>query len=213
MSTSPMRGTLGAALFFSLLAALAFPVGLPGTGDSRKSLDSLPGEEEIMAAGRDFHLKTGPPEFPDPAPFCFTCHSLPPHPGGGTSPAFLNQHSTNFDCLVCHWGKALGGQPDLTWDRRPQREGGDAEESPEGALVLRIAGPLEGGKRDPADLRRKVTETRVCFERGPVCKACHGGGSLGKYARPGMSVDSEKALESLREIFFLSKGEKWYFPR
>jgi hypothetical protein len=213
MSASPAKGALGAVLLFFLLAVLAFPIGLPGTGDGRNFLDSLPTEEEIMTSGRNFHLRTRPPELPDPAPFCLTCHPPPPHPGGGTSPAFLNHHSTIFDCLVCHWGKALGSQPDLTWDRRPQREGGAAEEGPEDTLVLRVAGPLEGGKRDPAGLREKVTETRVCFERGPGCRDCHGGGRLGRYARPGLSDDSEKALETLREIFFLSKGEKWYFPR
>lgn len=213
MSSPQAKGALGALLFFSLLAALAFPVGLPGTGDSRKSLDSLPAEEENMTSERNFHRKTAPPELPDPAPFCLTCHPLPPHPGEGTSPAFLNQHSTTFDCLVCHWGRALGSQPDLTWDRRPRRKGDPAEEGLEDTLVLRVADPLEGGKRDPSDLRGKVTETRVCFERGPGCRECHGGGGLGRYARPGMSADSEKSLESLREIFFLSKGEKWYFPR
>jgi hypothetical protein len=212
MSDSSWKGALSIALLFLALAVLAFPAALPKSGnrDRQALLDALLEMEKQMTAGAAFHREPGKPDFPDPAPFCRECHSLPPHPGAGAAPAFLNHHATVLDCLVCHWGPALGSQPDLVWDRRAPKEGVEEDRGGE-ALTLRVAGPRPGVKSDLAALRTKVTKKGVCFERGPSCRGCHVQGRMGSYVRPGISSGAEKALETLPEIFFLPEGEKWYF--
>jgi hypothetical protein len=213
VSRSAPWSALPAAAFFVILVTLAFPAGWPRYGSDGGDLQSSLGEmESNMISGAAFHRKVEEPAPPETASFCGGCHGYPPHTGEGAGAAFLNHHATVFDCLVCHWAKVSGGQPDLVWDRLPL-EGGDTGEEGDATLFLRLADPLEEEKREVAALRGNVIGHQVCFDRGPACGDCHREGRLGTYSRPGMSVGEEARLEALPAIFLLAKGDKWYFPQ
>ena len=207
MTSPPASRFLLSLLVFSLLAFVAFPAGLHRQEtELQELLASLEGVEKEMEKSAFFHADREPPLFPATASFCRECHPIPPHPGGGTGPAFYNQHATVFDCLVCHWAKVSGSQPDLAWDR-------SSVEETKGALILRVADPLEGSPRDLAALRKAVTERQDCFDRGIPCRDCHRAGRMGRYASPGMKPELVEYLEALPDIFLLPEGRKWYFPQ
>lgn len=206
--------TFPAAACFVILIALAFFAGWPRSGnavggDLQSSLREM---ESIMTSGAVFHKKAKDPLLPETASFCGGCHEIPPHSGEGSGVAFLNHHATVFDCLVCHWAKVSGSQPDLAWDRLFP-EGRDAGEEGDDTLFLRLADPLGEEKRTVAALRESVIGNQVCFDRGPACKGCHREGQLDKYSPPGMDAEEEARLEALPAIFLMAKGEKWYFPQ
>ena len=208
MSPPTAARFLIALLVFSLLVLMAFPAGLPrqGEGDTRELQVSLEGMKKTMEENAVFHSAGKPTSFTATAAFCGECHPMPPHPGAGTAPAFFNQHVTFLDCLVCHWAKVSGSQPDLAWDRSPGEDG-------EGGLVLRVADPLEGGPRDLSVLRSSVIKRQTCFDRGIFCAECHRPGGMDRYASPGMKPEVVEYLEALPDIFLLPKGKKWYFPQ
>lgn len=213
MSSSSIKGSL-AGIVFCILALLALVAALPaGNRPGWEEQQAALGEvERGMAEGSALHLPVPPPVLPEPAAFCGECHGLtPPHPGEGSGAAFLNSHASSFECLVCHWAKASGSQPDLTWDRSG---GGEDGGSPgEGALVLRVAGPDNGSARNLKSFRDSIVSRQKCFDRGPGCTACHRSGEIGRYTRPGTSPQVEKSLERLPEFLTLPKGRKWYFPQ
>jgi hypothetical protein len=147
------------------------------------------------------------PVYPDSAAPCISCHPAPPHPGDGVGPAFRNHHSTDFDCLVCHWAKRSGTQPDLLWAPQISESGGKRK------LVLIVADEGEGGKRDVTAMRETLLPKQKCFDRGPKCTTCHRKDGIGRYAPGGMTADRIKALEKLPDFFTLPKDRKWYFPQ
>jgi len=214
VSRSPSWSALPAAAFFVILVTLAFPAGWPLYGSAgREDLqDSLREMESAMLSGAVFHRKAKESVLLETALFCGGCHGTPPHAGEGAGAAFLNHHATVFDCLVCHWAKVSGSQPDVAWDRLPL-EGRDTGEEGDDTLFLRLADPLREERREVAALRGNVVERQVCFDRGPACRDCHREGRLGTYSRPGMSAGAEARLEALPAIFLLGKGGKWYFPQ
>ncbi len=190
-----------AAAFFLLLALVLMPIGIPGLSggtweDREQSLAKLEG---TLSSGASFHLPLPPPAFPKPSSYCAQCHPLPPHPGSGVSPAFLNQHSTHFDCLVCHWAAVAGPQPGPAWQG--------------GALRQPLASAGEAGSGDVSSLRERVVEKQRCFDRGAGCGTCHRRGGMERFARPGLAPQARASLERLPDFFTLSGSTKWYFPQ
>jgi hypothetical protein len=123
-----------------------------------------------------------------------------------------NHHSSIFDCLVCHWASRSGSRPALTWDLwAPGEDPGD--EPDRTRLVLRLADPPEGAAREIATLREKLLPTQKCFDRGLECQACHQGGRMAPYARPGLPDEVKAQMERLPDFFTLPSGSKWYFPQ
>jgi hypothetical protein len=216
LSGPSQKGSLAAAALFTALAALAVFAAWSrhGASDWTEMENRLLEQRQAMMAGATLHVSTGQPEHPNSASFCGECHTLPPHPGEGVKPAFLNQHAGFLECLVCHWAGASGEQPDLIWDLppRPVKEG-EAEGAAAKKLLLKLDAPLDGSTRDLAALRDRITDRQKCFDRVPGCTQCHAKGKMARYARPGLSSKAEASLEKLPDFFTLSRGAKWYFPQ
>jgi len=216
LSGPSRRGSLASAAVFAALAALAAFAAWPRHDASgwMEMKSRLMEQRQAMVAAATLHQPTGQPEYPGPASFCGECHTLPPHPGEGVEPAFFNQHAGFLECLVCHWAKASGEQPDLTWERSPQSgEAGEAERPAAMKLYLKLDAPLDSSTRDLTELRNRITGRQKCFDRGQGCSQCHGKGKMAHYATPGLSSKAEASLEKLPDFFTLSRGAKWYFPQ
>lgn len=193
------------------LASLALAVALCAAGVAlalpRRAGVEAPTDGELatlaleLGARARLHPEPRPPGDPfGSAVFCLECHPAAPHPGEAIGAAMSNEHSSRFDCLVCHWTAEAGARPMPSWR---VLSGGDSRLAFDGESTAR--GHLAG-------VRAAVTVRRPCFTRGPGCADCHRPGGLAGMLRPGSPPSLAGALERLGEHFRLPPGRKWYFP-
>ena len=207
MSRPALLRNLLPAIAFVAVAALALPLGRlsDGSGAWESTMDELGKIETGMKGAASFHPPLESPAIPDAAAYCGECHPFPPHPGEGVEPTILNQHAAGFECLVCHWSRLSGEQPDIMWASMPPQQGKEKK------LYLKVSTSRAGSTITPATEREKVLSSQVCFDRGPKCRGCHQKGKLDKYARPTLTPHRKAKLERLPDFFSPNKDGKWYF--
>ena len=201
------RGTV--LIFFAVLAAAAALLGRGGQG--KVSMEELERTEETMRGSAFLHIPPEPTVFPKKALFCQTCHTFPPHQGSGVETAFLNQHTLQVDCLICHWARRSGSRSKPVWVNQivPGRDGSSETKR----VILTLAEMNKNTNEDFARMREELITGQPCFDRGPKCRTCHRPSGMKDYLRPGMSPKKAAALEKLPERFIMPAGTKWYFPQ